>query len=277
MGDIADIVRSSLERHNLSVCTMDFPQNVHRDRFGYQRLLMKTVERLHPALVIPVGDSLSLAGYKPSLPYGTKAAVESPEKILLLSGKVSFSRLASEMGIRQPKFYSSVEETGLPTAREAAGRDPDEGVQIIFKRDISFGGHGVHRPRSLEALQQLIGHQSPGEPYLIEEYVPGIDWSVDAIRFDGYFNASSYKVLQTRGNGPSTIREVGHFPELESTARALMDKLDYHGLCGFDFRVREDGTPFILECNPRLTGGISSQIAAGFDIPLILFEHKDCF
>lgn len=258
MGDISHVVRSSLESHGLSVESAEFPQNTFRDEFGYGRGLLKAVEAYRPSVIFPVGDPLALSRLRKKLPDGVTAATESEEKLKTLGYKVPFSCLMSEMGIRQPFLYSSVEE--------ASGKD------VIFKRDVSFGGHGVHRPRNTAALLNLIDHQSPGEPYLIEDYIEGEDWSVDAVRFGGFFRASSYKALSSKGNGPSTRREVVYFPALAETARAIMDRLDYNGNCGFDFKVDSAGIPYILECNPRFTGGIGSQIEAGFDIPYYLWE-----
>ena len=260
MGSISGTVRASLESHGLRIKSADFDQKVFRDEPGYRRELMKLIGRFSPAAVFPIGHPLALSRFKHLLPEGMAAAVESEEKIEILDRKVPFSCLMSEIGIRQPFIYSSIEE--------AQGKD------VIFKRDISFGGHGVHRPKNMESLRNLIAHQPQGEPYLIEEYIDGEDYSVDAVRFEGFFQAATYKtVAAIGGNGPSTMREPASFPELESIAQTIMDRVDWHGACGFDFKVDVDGLPYILECNPRFTGGIGTQISSGFDIPFLIWEH----
>lgn len=273
MGHIGEDVQYCLEQHSLKVARVDFPQNVFRDEFGYRRALLKEVELLSPSVIIPIGDSLAMARACQLLPSFTVAAVESEQKILRLGGKVSFSRLVSELGIRQPRLYESSNDTGLPSAEKARTMDKDEIVQVVFKRDISFGGHGVHRPLSMQALDQLIAHQRPGEPYLIEEFIYGDDYSVDAVRFGSYFRAGAYKTLTSNGNGPSTERKAVQFPQLTEVARRIMDAVDYNGLCGFDFKVDKNGTPFILECNPRFTAGVRTQFESGFDIPYLLYSH----
>lgn len=259
MGDISSQVRLSLESHGLRVESAGFDQNTFRDEPGYRRELLKAVEAFHPSVIFPIGNPLALSRAKSLLPDRSAAAVEDEGKIRILDQKVPFSCLMSELGVRQPYLYSSPEE--------AAGRD------IIFKRDISFGGHGVHRPRNLESLRNLIGHQRSGEPFLIEEYIEGDDWSVDAVRFDGVFRAGAYRTVSSRGNGPSTEREAADNPALAETARKILDHLDYKGICGFDFRIDAAGVPYILEANPRFTGGIGTQTASGFDIPYLLWEN----
>lgn len=326
MGTIAREVRGSLEAHGLCVEAMDFSQNICRDVPGYRRALIEALKLHSPAMILPVGNTIALASicdatdgvirpdgdairesidtpksgqFQLSTPLlsGVRVPIAGAEIIRTLDGKVSLSRLASQLGIRQPHIYitgegassstgtssetetgtSSETETGTDTAKGTAAAEaiPDEAfaqAQVVFKRDISFGGHGVHIPRSREALQQLIAHQSPQEPFLVEEFIAGEDLSVDAVRWDGFYRCQSYRVLEHNGNGPSTRREVCSAPEAEAALEAILDHLDYHGVCGADFRIGRDGHAYMLECNPRFTGGIASQVASGFDIPYLLWQ-----
>ena len=269
MGAIAEDVRDSLVAHGLCVELMDFAQNVHKDEFGYRRKLLKTIALCRPRVIMPVGNPLTLSLMRDELPGDIVAAVERPELIRILDSKVAVSRLAAELGIRQPHIYSSPDEVG--------------DRQVVFKRDISFGAQGVHLPWNRKSLDNLIAHQSPGEPYLIEDYIEGEDWSIDVLRMNGFVRSGVYKVLAHhpatgakpgfRGAmGPSVSRERRDFPELERMALAILDHLDYNGVCGMDFRVDADGVPYFLECNPRFTGGVSSQVSFGFDIPYLLWE-----
>ena len=258
MGDIGAAVKDSLESHGLSVVIMDFPQNVFRDEFGYSRKLMKSITEFRPRVIFPIGNSLALSRYKPKLPEGITAPVDCEENIRLLDSKVSASRLAASLGILQPRMYDSPEDIG-------------EG-QVVFKRDVSFGGMGVHLPWNRKSLDNLIAHQRIGEPYLIEDFIEGEDYSIDCIRWDGEFVSGSYRVLQQHGRGPSTEREKCDFPELASIARKMLDHIDYRGICGMDFRVDAEGKAYFLECNPRFTGGVGTQIQSGLDLPWLLYK-----
>ena len=257
MGSIGPDVKEALEKEGLSTAIVEFPQNIYRDEFGYNYALRKGIEAYSPTMILPIGNTIAISRLKSKYP-DTIIPVDAEWKIRLLDSKVTSSRLASELGILQPRLYASIEEIG--------------DNQLIFKRDISFGGHGVHMPRTKESLIRLIEHQSPGEPYLIEDWIDGEDYSVDCLRWDGYFRCGSYKVLSHQGKGPSLQREICSFPAIESAAKRIMDHLDYHGVCGMDFRVDTGGNAFFLECNPRFTGGVSSQVAAGFNIPHIYWQ-----
>ena len=258
MGDIAGTVATSLRNRGLEVLEVGFPQNTFRDEFGYARGLRKAVASFSPDVIMPVGDVLAASRMKKELPEGTVMPVDTPEKIALLNSKVDSSALASSLGIPQPEIYRD--------ADSAAGRE------IIFKRDKSFGGSGVYRPRTKEALVNLMNHE-PGGRFLIEEYVEGYDFSIDAVRWNDFWHVACYKSLRNHGGqGPSILRESAGMPVLEKYARKILDKLDFQGVCGMDFRIDADGNVYFLECNPRFTGGLATQVEAGFDIPWMLWK-----
>ncbi|MCQ2072136.1 MAG: ATP-grasp domain-containing protein [Bacteroidaceae bacterium] len=256
MGDIGPTVERSLTAHSYSVRLVDFAQNTLRDEPGYRRELGKAIAACNPRIIIPIGNQTAMARLKPSLtqivPVSDAATVE------LLDSKVRCSALAGGLGIRQPRLFASALEV--------------DRFPVIFKRDRSFGGSGVLRPRSREALQRLVEHE-PQNPYLIEELIEGTDYSVDAVRCGDFFQAACYRSLSNRGQGPSTMREPAVREDLCRTARKILDHVGYQGVCGLDFRVSDDGTAYFLECNPRFTGGIETQIAAGFDIPYLLVKQ----
>lgn len=285
MGNIGPEVQALLVSHGLRTAAVPFPQNLFNDEPGYRRQLSRAIAHYRPAVVFPVGHPLAMSRFKglvgQGVPLGeilnshktdqqwenavrnTKFAVEREETIRLLDSKVQLYATATELGIPQPETYSGIE--AVP-----------EGVQIVFKRDISFGGHGVYLPRNTKALQNLIAHQSPGEPYLIEKYIEGQDYSLDAVRYGNGMKTGGYRCLFAQGNGPAGYREI--LPEgnrvlekMRTSAKTILDHLDYQGVCGFDFREDNAGNVLLLECNPRFTGGISSQATAGFDITWLLY------
>ena len=270
MGDIADTVAASLRRHALNVEVVPFPQNVFRDEQGYRRELTKALQRIHPQLVLPIGHLLAPARLvhpeEDILPplleqemQGVIIPVDTPAHIRRLDSKVQASALAAELGILQPQRFASAGEAGT--------------APVVFKRDRSFGGSGVFRPRTQEALKRLVEREGT-RPFLIEAYVEGWDCSVDAIRWNGQFHAACYRTLSRRqGQGPSTLRTPCVRTDVVAAARQILDAIDYRGVCGMDFRISTDGKPFFLECNPRFTGGLATHIEAGFDIPYLLLSH----
>jgi len=258
MGNLGHIAASSLRKHGLSVALAPFPQNTYRDRPGYERELFKAVRKFSPRVIIPVGHTLAMAQLAGKMSAGVVAAVGSAEHIKLLDSKIEVYALAQSLGIPQPRIFTSVDQiTHYP---------------VIFKREKSFGGSGVYKPFSREALENLIAHEK-GKRFLIEEYIEGTDYSVDCIIEGNDFVFSCYRcICSNQGQGPSAARECVPFPLLGEYSRRILGHIGYRGVCGLDFRVSTDGIAYFLECNPRLCGGLQTQIEAGFDIPWIMYQ-----
>lgn len=258
MADIGERVRENLTGHGISAVLVDFPQNSFRDPWGYGRKLFKSIAEYSPRVIFPIGDPLAMAKLRPQIPQEIIVPISEEATIELLDSKVRTYALADELGIPQPRTYT-LEEAVLQTQ------------QLIFKRDRSFGGNGVHRPRNQAALQNLIAHEN-GAPCLIEDCIEGEDLSIDCIRLGGRFLAESYVCASRIGTlGPSVSRSKTTEPAAEQYARTLLDHLDYRGVCGLDFRRTPEGKLYFLECNPRFTGGLQTQIEEGFHIPYLLY------
>lgn len=310
MGDIGPVVHAHLISKGVDAYLVPFAQNTLRDEAGYRRELIRAIEAIGGVggdggigvvggvggdgagggydgngssdgddsrgvriLVLPIGCPTALARMKDELlrRYSNVVPiVEDAAKVELLDSKLRSYDYFLRLGITVPQRYHSVD-------------DVPDGVQTVFKRDSSFASHGVRMPVDTQGLRNLIAHHGSDGRYLIQERIEGTEYSVDAIRLrDGRFVCGAYKVdkdicrdearrYTSVCNPTNDLRRTPvTMPALEDVARTVLEGLDYYGVCGFDFIVRDDGTPYLLEANPRLTGGVSTQIAAGFDIPMLL-------
>ena len=159
MGTIAQSVKRNLETHGVSSAVFDIAQNTFRDEFGYHRGLTKAIAQHNPKMVMPVGNQVALSRYKH--PDGLICICEREDKLRLLESKVRCTQLAGKLGILQPRFYKNSSEV------------PDS-VQVIFKRDISFGGQGVRMPKNKKSLENLISKEKQGT-YIIQDWIEGTD------------------------------------------------------------------------------------------------------
>ena len=264
-GCPADVVRKSLSEHGVEVFLLD-GVNVRKDAPGFERALLRALAETGAGVILPIFYPEALADLRdrlaslfPTISISSATAVspfcraitfasggqpviiplEAADKIRLLDNKLSASRLATSLDICQPRVYED------PTAE-------DIHFPVVFKRALGQGGDSVYFPRDRRALDRLLA--TAGE-CIVQEYIPGENVSVDALRWDGFFYAAAYRVLEPAGKGVSR----------------LLDSIDYHGVCGVDFRVNDSGSYF-LECNPRFSGGVASAVASGFDIPYLYYR-----
>ena len=177
-----------------------------------------------------------------------------------LANKAESTKIAALIGVPTPKTYTSTEEvTKYP---------------VVFKTVFGNSAKGVFFPTNKQELKELK-QKYANEEYLIEEWIDGTDYSVDCVRWDGFWKSSVYHALVTKtdGGGTTTQREIVDIPELKENAKKLLDHLNYHGVCGIDFRYDpETGHIAYIETNTRFTGGLATPITAGFDIPWILYK-----
>lgn len=256
---IGKAVADALRRRGLRCEAID-DSPVARDDPGYLRLLEATLQETQPKVLMPIFRGELIAGHGSMVPPTTVLTCGDASAMHLLDGKVSASALCAELGIPQPRLYTDSEAEGIAS------------WPVVFKRSTGLGGDSVYFPKDGKALANLI-RSCAGKPHLVMDYVDGYDVSVDAIRWDGYFQAAAYRTMVPKRKGTSLVRIGVDAPELISHARTILDATGYRGVCGIDFRVDgKTGKAYFLECNPRFSGGLKSSLTAGFDIPGILWQ-----
>lgn len=195
---------------------------------------------------------------------------EFPDKLIIpymdaeilvnLSDKAWATDKAAECGVPVPKTYAEWKDV--------------EKYPCVFKTVIGNSAKTVFFPKDATELEKLVKDFS-GDKTLIEEWIGGTDYSVDCVRWDGFFKASTYHALVTKtdGGGTTTQREIVSAPELEKYAQMLLEHVDFKGVCGMDFRYDpEEGQIAFIEVNVRFTGGLATPITAGFDIPWVVYS-----
>jgi len=261
-GDkIGDAVANSLRDHGLSVEVFD-DAAVANDEPGYVRNIRRKVEECRPRMVMPIFKAEWLARHREEI--GAAIPVCEAETIALLDDKVACSALCGRLGIQQPHMYMDSEIGEI-------SRWP-----VVYKRAAGLSGSSVYFPKDAKALGNLI--KSSTKPHLVMDYIDGYDVSVDAIRWplEGggtYVQAAAYRVLLPKKKGISYLRIGSSRKDIIDVALLILEATNFKGVCGFDFRIdRKTGKAYFLECNPRFSGGIRSSLAAGLDLPWLLWQ-----
>ena len=236
---------------------------------AFIRVLKEKVAELKPRVLMPTHDeSVVIMRHKEEFPKDLVIPYESEDMLLNLANKAWATKKAEEAGCPIPKVYKTADEV--------------ENYPVVFKTVIGNSAKGVYFPKSKEELLELMHEThtnvfSNGEDteMLLQEWIGGTDYSVDCVRWDGFWKASVYHALVTKtdGGGTTTQREIVSAPELEKYAKMLLDAVDFHGVCGLDFRYdTETGRAAFIEVNARFTGGLATPVAAGFNIPWAVYK-----
>lgn len=224
-------------------------------------VLKSKIDELHPKVLMPTHDeSIIIMRHRKEFPNDLIIPYENVEKLLLLSNKGESTKIACKAGVPVPKVYVSADDV--------------ETYPVVFKTVIGNSAKGVYFPKNKEELLGLMDEYRNKET-LLQEWISGSDYSVDCVRWDGFWKSSVYHALVTKtdGGGTSTQREIVHAPILEKYAKIFLDSMDFHGVCGLDFRYdSKTGKVAYIETNARFTGGLATPVTAGFDIPWIVYK-----
>lgn len=237
-----------------------YPDPFTEEEAFVECLLTKVVE-LNPKVLLPTHDeSVVIMRHRDRFPKELIIPYEGERLLLDLANKAKATEMARMAGVPVPQVYESVDEV--------------KDYPIVFKTVIGNSAKGVYFPKSKDVLLHLMTNHKNDE-MLLEEWVGGTDYSVDCVRWDGFWKSSVYHALVTKtdGGGTTTQREIVNAPELEKYAKLLLDFVDFHGVCGIDFRYEpETGRIAFIEVNTRFTGGLATPVTAGFDIPWIIYK-----
>lgn len=228
---------------------------------AFIQVLKAKVAELRPRVLMPTHDeSVVIMRHRDEFPADLIIPYEGEEKLLLLANKAKSTEIARKAGVPVPEVYKSIDEV--------------KSYPVVFKTVIGNSAKGVFFPKDREELVKLMDKHKDEET-LLEEWIGGTDYSVDCVRWDGFCKTSVYHALVTKtdGGGTTTQREIVYMPQLEAAALKLMDAVDFHGVCGLDFRYdAENNKIAYIETNARFTGGLATPVAAGFDIPWIVYK-----
>lgn len=210
---------------------------------------------------------------------GTEVAISTREAIARSNDKRNLIDVCDEVGVPSPTTIGVETMDGLESAARRLGF-PDE--PIVVKPPVSNGQRGFRivtdgknekerfyeqKPdgtkTTLEQLRAVLGETFP--ELLAMEYLPGEEFTIDAFRNDDETVIVPRSRDQIR-SGISFRTTVTNEGELVDYAETLADELDLEYAFGFQFKRASDGTPKILECNPRIQGTMVASAISGANV-----------
>jgi carbamoyl-phosphate synthase large subunit len=214
--------------------------------------------------------------------FNCNVIVSEHQTIKISNDKIELYKLLKKMKIETPDF--SIAKTALILKNKIKKFIKIKKICVV-KPGISNGSRGIRILKEKNNELKEIINNKPGNlelsasyfinllkkqkipPYLICEYLPGKEISVDTI----IFNKKIYLILmRTRDKINSGISVSGSFvheKKIYQTIKKLVNKLDFYGPVGFQFKKDINDNYNLIECNPRIQGSSMSSMAFGINIP----------
>jgi carbamoyl-phosphate synthase large subunit len=152
------------------------------------------------------------------------------------------------------------------------GRDPKtwQRFPCFVKPVFGKGSRDTHRCTTREELEF---HTLPARDMLIQEYLPGEEYTVDVL--SDLAGTPLLAVPRARLETKDGISSKGRVFRDEEMERLCLDLARHLGLKGptcMQLKRDESGRPKFMEVNPRIGGGSMFTTLAGVNIPILLLQ-----
>ncbi len=209
---------------------------------------------------------------------GTKVSVASERTLMVANDKVEMAHMFRGYMPRQTVVRSSdqIREfarsigyyTGTPLCCKLADKCGGTGFAVLDEKkylEISlFNRLGVNRYISIDQLCEIA--DKVDVEIILQEYIPGTDYSVCVLADHGKVELMCGFAGYAMEYGAVTQGEILKNEPAYFMAEEVVNVLELDGNACFDFIVRPDGHPFLLECNPRINASIPFIDKAGANL-----------
>ncbi|HZQ16585.1 MAG TPA: ATP-grasp domain-containing protein [Gaiellaceae bacterium] len=209
----------------------------------------------------------------------TSPALGDPDAVEIALSKERTLEVARALGVAVPRSHL----TRSPA--EALAAVEEVGLPCVFKpesswRDLGGGGERLGPSLALDAdharglAASLV---RDGAPVLVQELATGSRETIKLFRASGRTVASVAMSVERTWpplvGGSSVMRWTTAPPEdCLTAAERLVSEIGLDGYSEVEFRRDGNGTPLLMEINPRLSQSVEVAVRAGVDFPRLQFE-----
>ncbi len=228
----------------------------------------------YDVLITPEEEtSLLVAQHSSELSSYIRIPLAQYEKLTFTRNKFNLLTHAQGLGILCPKtFIASKPGDAQRSIQELS-------FPLVLKPVIGTGGQGIcYVPTKDTFDAQYNSMRNKYETFLMQEYIPGNDYYGVSVIFNARNQMRSafvHKKLRQYPltGGASTYAVSVKFPRLIEIAEALLASIGWYGCANIEFKIdQRDGTPKLMEVNPRLWGSLQLAVASGINVPYLLYQ-----
>jgi len=219
---------------------------------AYLDRLLDIVKTEKVDLVVPVSEeALHVSLLASRLPPETQLFSNPHDVLWQLHDKLAFNTLARDAGLTAPETYLASD----PKAQRLANSLP-----TVSKPRVGCSG---------QDLKMLTPGAVPPSAFitpdaLIQKRVSGREVSTLSLCRNGEIIAHvTYEGLVFSGTVAVCFERVDDAPQVKDWVAGFVKAGQHSYFLAFDFIIDDKGTPWPLECNPRLTSGIHFMDPAG--------------
>ena len=224
-------------------------------------------------LVLPTTEVTSqLLLYKRAELPGLPMAFPDIDTVLKLADKGRLVKTAEQAGIPVPKtrHYSSIAELDRRALNFPVVLKP---CRSKILTDQGWVSTTVRILKNEESLDRYLtsDHYLKEHPFMIQEFISGHGAGVFCLYNKGepvqYFAHRRLREKPPEG-GVSVLSQATKVnPSLQHYSEALLRTVNWHGVAMVEFRISDDGQPYLMEVNTRFWGSLQLAVDSGVDFP----------
>jgi predicted ATP-grasp superfamily ATP-dependent carboligase len=249
------------------------------DAKSYTDALIELLDE-HPArLIVPSHDGAieALRGRRQEIERRTFLPLASEDALDIAVSKTRLLALAAELGIGVPR---SIVVTDLRDLRAAIN---EVGYPIVIKPVRSWGdtaGIGTrlgaesatHIDEATHLAEKIL---DAGLHAVVQEWLPGRRDAVSFFCTSGTiwarFAQTSYREFPAVGGSSVLCESIPLLEDIVHPSEMLIRAANVDGCSMVEFRRDRNGRPVLMEINARMAGSVGLAIAAGVDLPLMVY------
>jgi len=216
---------------------------------------------------------------------GTKVSVSNIDSLRVANDKLALFDFLRSSGLPCAQYASVTSLNELskqvcalgypnnPVCVKAIHGSGSRGFRILEKSRSKFDLFMFAKPSScyttLDDFIKIFTETDTFPELMVMEYLPGAEYTVDLLADNGkvLYNCCRKSLLME--NSIMLNGEVVNNKQVMDLCATVVEMLGLDGNIGFDVKERSDGTPMIMECNPRITAGIPVFYLAGVNLPYL--------
>lgn len=240
---------------------------------AFRHAILSELQQRDYDVLVPTRDATTqlVSEYRESFGEVTNVYVAPPDVLESFLDKGETIKLAREAGIATPETYFP-EETDISEIAEQAE------YPVLIRPRRSSGSRGITRAKSAAELREEFENVSReyGTP-MIQEFVEKSGYTTACVLLDkqqndvASFSYERVKEYPTSG-GPTVVGVSTDDAQAKDNAQKLLREGSWHGVAEVEYIVDQDGTPRLLEVNPRFWMPVHLAIYSGVDFPHLLAQ-----
>jgi predicted ATP-grasp superfamily ATP-dependent carboligase len=249
------------------------------DRSRFVADLLDVIDRRRPDVVIPARDGTieTLRAHRTQFEGRTRLALACEAALAAAVEKPQTYRIAADLGVAVPRTEFVVRSADLAAALREVGtpavvKPPQSWVQRGQSGERVTADPAASLDQAQRAADRLI--EICGSA-VVQQWVGGTREAISTVfargRFWAWFAQIAYRMHPPLG-GSSIVRESISPPsDLVAASEVLVEAIGLEGYCEVEFRRDVDGTPYLMEINPRLSASVEIAVRAGVDFPGLIY------